>query len=49
MLLSKNPQKKVENKTTNNLDEQRQFGAWGVVDYFSKGFQKSIFNHEMVD
>ena len=29
-----------------NLVEQRQFGAWGVVDYFSKGFQASEFNHE---
>ena len=28
------------------LVEQRQFGAWGTVDYFSKGLQASTFNHE---
>ena len=26
--------------------EQRQFGAWGVIDYFSKGLQASEFNWE---
>ena len=29
-----------------NLAEQRQFGAWGTVDYFYKGLQASEFNHE---
>ena len=29
-----------------SLVEQRQFGAWGTVDYFSKGLQASTFNHE---
>ena len=29
-----------------DLVEQRQFDAWGVVDYFSKGLQASEFNHE---
>ena len=29
-----------------SLAEQRQFGSWGTVDYFSKGLQKSEFNHE---
>ena len=28
-----------------NLVEQRQFGAWGTVDYFSKGLQASEFTH----
>ena len=29
-----------------SLVEQRQFGAWGTADYFSKGLQASAFNHE---
>ena len=29
-----------------SLAEQRHFGSWGTVDYFSKGLQKSEFNHE---
>ena len=28
-----------------SLVEQRQFGAWGTVDYFSKGLQASEFTH----
>ena len=32
--------------STGSLAEQRQFGAWGTVDYFYKDLQASKFNHE---
>ena len=37
---------KISINTVGSLVEQRQFGAWGTVDYFSKGLQASEFNHE---
>ena len=36
---------KISINTVGSLVEQRQFGAWGTVDYFSKGLQASEFTH----